>query len=244
MQLSFGFRFLVYFCVCIFLIVYLTISNLRKEWMIYKKIAPRKTRKIQTNKYRNLAHQYALDYHIGFFSLYPNENMISATSAIPKCIIFTNIWCICINHEADNNGITEQAFLQTLGHELAHKDGDYSKRDFRHRIRRNLIPPENRLINWTTEIHHDFKGSVISGNTDIESLIEICKFKMQIKERLGQPQGSTNSHPDWNFRMECLQQGTFTLDTIKYIAETVNCTNTELINELHNFYGDIFLHHY
>lgn len=204
------------------------------------------TREQQREKilyFKNLAKTITTDYIIIISRLDFCENIANASSSIPKCIIFNYVWRLCLTKD---DPIITSAFLQTLGHELGHKNKDFSICHYICREKWNSVPyrPKTRLIHWVTEIHHDFYGAMVSGNTDDEIIKKIIQCKQSIKNILSQNADKpTDTHPDWDFRLHCLLQRRFDLDLIRQIAEKAGCNNEELIQELHNFYGDIFLDH-
>lgn len=197
-------------------------------------------------RYKALAKKYDDQHPIIFLRFFTGFSLNADALCIMKYIVFNDVWEICMCHEQED--FLQAIFLQTFGHEIAHKEGDFSIIKYFLRERKlSYIFNDNsdkRFIHWTTEIHHDFIGALFSGNTDSEKIKDIIEYKKYIIRILKGPlveKKDCNTHPNWDFRKECLLSGTFDESIVRKIACRAGCDNEELINEILLYYGKIKL---
>lgn len=160
---------------------------------------------------------------------------IEAIAIFPSYVICSYEWAVqlVINDSED----TFNAFLITLGHELAHKDGDFSVLFWERKRKCYICKEDRKFVNWVTEVHHDFAATEKIVGSSKEKLIESIDYKIAVKPN----NTDSPSHPSWKQRKLYAEMGAFNRKLIDIIALDTDCTNITLIEEISCFYKDIIL---
>ena len=96
---------------------------------------------------------------------------------------------ICDNEE------TRDAFIITLGHEMAHKEKELCV--FKYGLR------YWRLIKFLNEIRADFRGAELMAGSNRQALITSCLYKRKYKEEeFGEEDNGNPFHPSWTNRLK------------------------------------------
>lgn len=159
---------------------------------------------------------------------------IEATAIFPSYVICSYEWAVhlVISDSED----TFNAFLITLGHELAHKDGDFAVLFWERKSKRYIQKENRKFVNWVTEVHHDFAAQKMV-NSSKEKLLASMDFKIKLK-----PNNEDGpSHPSWKQRKTYAETGAFNKALIETIAIETGCTNEKLIYRVAEYYQDIIL---
>lgn len=157
---------------------------------------------------------------LGFSSL-------SASSSIYHLIVVSAKWIENVVIY-DDEKITN-AFILTLGHELAHKDGDFIGICFNSNDR--------KFIHWVTEVHHDFAAAKKMVYSSRAKLLESITYKISVKPN----NKDTISHPSWFHRKEYVENYDFNEVLISLIADKTKCKNKNLIKKVIKHYTPITL---
>jgi len=150
---------------------------------------------------------------------------IEATAIFPSYVICSYEWAVqlVINDSED----TFNAFLITLGHELAHKDGDFAVLFWERKSKRYIHKENRKFVNWVTEVHHDFAAQKMV-NSSKEKLLASMDFKIKLK-----PDSEYSlTHPSWQQRKTYAKTGAFNKELIEKIASHTGCTDQDLINDV------------
>ena len=124
---------------------------------------------------------------------------------------------------------TRNSFRITVGHELTHLDGDFSKKHY-HR--------ENwKFLSWVNEVHADFGGAQKMVGGSRELAVSGIRYKQKLKKK-----DHDGSYPSWEKRAHYVEKYNFSIELLEIIAEQTGCTNRKLIEQVHEYYGDIVLH--
>lgn len=164
-----------------------------------------------------------------------HEMAASAGFGFTKNIWVNNEWARLLiqNKEESNN-----AFEITLGHELAHKDGDFAVLFWERERKRYIHKEDRKFVNWVTEVHHDFAAAEKMAESSKKKLIESIEYKIAMKPN----NTDSTSHPSWRNRKEYAEAGIFSKKLIEKIAFQTNCLNIDLIERVCDFYKPISLH--
>lgn len=131
---------------------------------------------------------------------------------------------------------TFNAFLITLGHELAHKDGDFAVLFWERKSKRYIHKEDRKIVNWVTEVHHDFAAQKMV-NSSKEKLLASMDFKIKLK-----PDSEDSlTHPSWQQRKAYAEMGAFNKELIEMIAIDTGCTDKDLMNDVVDYYHEIVL---
>jgi len=162
-----------------------------------------------------------------------HEMAASAGFGFSKNIWVNNEWARLLiqNKEESNN-----AFEITLGHELAHKDGDFAILFWERKSKRYIHKEDRKFVNWVTEVH-DYAAAEKMVESSKEKLIESIEYKIAMKPN----NTDSTSHPSWKQRKSYAEIGAFNRQLIDTIAFNTDCTNITLIEEVSCFYKDIIL---
>lgn len=141
-----------------------------------------------------------------------------------KGVILINVqYWYCIVTE--NSPLIKNMFIETIGHELTHKEYELPRVFVRGRNNR-------KFCNWINEVYADFCGSKLlkeHGGT-FEDVVDV------FTEKLNRSGIETDSiHPDWKTRKRYIQTRSFDHSLIMKIAEETNCTNSSLIKMAETF---------
>ncbi len=152
---------------------------------------------------------------------------LSASATIYQLIMISAKWIedVVIYHDEK----ILNAFILTLGHELAHKDGDFTKVYFNYNDR--------KFIHWVTEVHHDFSAAEKMACSSREKLLDAITYKIIAKP----DNKDAFSHPSWKNRKKYVLQYDFNDKLISEIASNTDCTNKKLIKDICDHYQPIFL---
>lgn len=159
-----------------------------------------------------------------FLAFYPN--ILEANSVIKNRIYISAEWAAV--RIINNDEITRNAFKITIGHELAHKDGDF-------KIRGTKI--NRKFISWVTEVHHDFSAAEKMVNSNKERLLASIDYKINAKPN----NEAGQTHPSWKQRKVYAETGLFNEKLIRIIASDVGCADEDLIKNVIDYYYDINL---
>lgn len=176
---------------------YIVIRALQLKVKIPKQIG-RKLSKYEKNASRN-------NNNVKFTCFQSMLNgTLEASSIIPKRITISPEWAV--NLILFNDCEVENAFYLTVGHELTHKDGDFSKKC--------TVVRDKKFINWINEVHADFGAAKKMVDSNRNKLIDSMKYKLALKEN--DKDGPT--HPSWKRRLEYVSNYSFDEKLIKQIA--------------------------
>lgn len=153
---------------------------------------------------------------------------LNACAFLPGIIIINSEW---ITHLAlFQNEATREAFIATLGHEMAHKDNDFVFWEFGTK--------DKKFVNWINEIHADFCGACKCFQADREKEIHAIEYKLKFK---GKKDKDSSVHPSWKKRLEYVSNYDFNIRLIRRIAADVKCRNKVLIRNVMDHFSDIEL---
>ena len=184
------------------------------------------------NNWKEILYEYkkienVINKHIIFTDYGYTPKTLNAGSMIPHVINLTKEWAAYI--VLYNNEKTKNAFLITLGHELTHKDNEFSTL--------GCFGVNKKFINWANEIHADFGGTQKLFNSDRNTLVNSCEYKIKYRKK----DVDFPSHPSWARRKYYAKNFDFNRMLIQQIAEDVGCNNKKLIDKVCDFYIDIYL---
>lgn len=162
------------------------------------------------------------------------NGILNADSIIPKIITISPRWAVQLI--LFDSSETRNAFLITIGHELTHKDGDFSML--------SKEGPDRIFISWVNEVHADFGAAEKMVNGCKQKLLDSINYKSEINESIinssklnkNEKNRKLGSHPSWSQRKKYVERGTFDDELIKEIAKTTGCYNTELIKKVREYY--------
>ena len=192
-------------------------------------------------KYIMLANDNAKDFTVridkskGLF-----QHGVSANAGYLYEVIFNGQWYKLIIQHGDDPMLV-RCFLETLGHELAHKKGDLPFREVW-----NTLEGKQKLFcykyfqfaNWVKEIHHDHYGFAycgIASKKDLDDII-FMKCDKQVYDH------KNFTHPAWSYRHKILNDGKFDKSLIDKIAKDMRCDNNDRLKKtLLDHYGEILL---
>jgi len=160
-----------------------------------------------------------------FLTIWPT--ILGANATIKGIIIFSAEWAaqlILFNNEETSN-----AFIITLGHELAHQDGDFPLSSYNHK--------EKHFIHWITEVHHDFSAAERMTQCSRKKLLASILYKINAKPN----NEDEHTHPSWKTRKEYVLNYNFDIRLINQIAMDTGCTNTILVEKVCSHYKPIYL---
>jgi len=156
------------------------------------------------------------------------SNTLNACAFLPGIIIINSEW---IAHLAlFQNVETRNAFIATLGHEMAHKDNDYVFWEFGTK--------DKKFVNWINEVHADFSGADKSFQADRVKEINAIEYKLRFKSNKDK---DSSGHPSWKKRLEYVTNYNFNKRLIRRIADDVKCGNEILIQNVMEHFSDIVL---
>jgi len=152
-------------------------------------------------------------------------------------ILATPEWAarLVLNGSSD----TQNAFLITLGHELTHKDGDFSDLKY--------DKSTKRFIAHTNEVHADFGAAQKVANSSRNILLKSIEYKSNYvkthKDWLSwdSVNKSDSTHPCWLKRKEYVENYDFDENLIRKIATDTNCSNQEVITKVIKHFVSIIL---
>ena len=204
--------------------------------MVYRRIAKRakeNNMRIPVN-YREIINCYKNvvkpgEDKIVFSWLYDTNSCLNANAMVHKCIIFNAEWAARI--VLFDNLDTMNAFRDTIGHELTHKDKEFSRCK---RSRKDRI-----FVARINEVHADFgAGPKMMGNRR-DLILQAIEYKKSLKKK--DKESKLSSHPSWEKRYEYIKNYDFNRKLIERVAEDMGYTNAKLIDEIDAFYDDIVL---
>ena len=144
-------------------------------------------------------------------------------------IVATPEWAFQLvikNQDADT------AFRITLGHELTHKETQFSH----YFSLCNL-----KYIAWVNEVHADFGAAQKMFNSNRKILIKAIDYKLNYKHKHQKGDIEDFTHPSWVRRKYYVEHFNFDSKLIQQIAKDVGCSNKKLINKICLFYKEIKL---
>lgn len=168
-----------------------------------------------------------------FLAFYPT--ILEANSLVKNRIYISAEWAATLVF--NDNESTKIAFEITIGHELAHKDGDFAVLFWERKSKHYLHKKDRKFVNWVTEVHHDFAATEKMANSSREKLLVSMDYKIAAKPN----SIDSRSHPSWEHRKEYAELGAFNEKLIRRIASDVDCKNETLITDVAKFYKDIIL---
>lgn len=162
-----------------------------------------------------------------FISGYRNE--LNANSALKGYIIFSYEWAARYILISDN--IIKIAFLQTVGHELTHKDGDFPI--LKYGV--NYI----KFIAYVNEVHADFGSAQKMLNSNRKQLLQSMLYKQSQFSNIDK---GDYAHPSWEKRIYYVKHFNFAKTLIRQIMYDINCLNDVIIDDVSSYFGEIILH--
>ncbi len=163
-----------------------------------------------------------------------HEITASAGLCISKNVWVNNKWAQLL---IQNDKEVQNAFLITLGHELAHKEGDFSIMYWAYKNKLVINKEDRKFVNWVTEVHHDFAAAKKMADSSKEKLLASMDYKIKLKPG----NEGCQTHPSWKQRKSYAEMGAFNRELIDTIALNTDCANITLIEEVSCFYKDIIL---
>ena len=152
--------------------------------------------------------------------------ILNASAALPGCIIFNAAWAARIIFYDSPD--TKNAFLITLGHELAHKEGNLC----RYISSKNKI----RFFSWINEVYADFRAAELMQKSRKDLLLAI-----DYKKSLRKQDKDTFYHPSWSKRRYYAENYNFTNELVDQIANDTECKNKRSVSKVCDFFKDIYL---
>ena len=131
----------------------------------------------------------------------------------------------------DEYNIAETAFLQTVGHELTHKDGDFPI--LKYGV--NYV----KFIAYVNEVHADFGSAQKMLNSNREQLLQSMLYKQSQFSNIDK---GDYAHPSWEKRICYVKHFNFTKTLIKQIMYDMNCLNDVIIDDVSSYFDEIILH--
>lgn len=156
-----------------------------------------------------------------------NPKTLNGGSMIPYVINLTKEWAVRI--VLFNSEDTKNAFFITIGHELTHKDKEFSRLRFGKRNR--------QFIARVNEVHADFGAAQKMVNNNRQKLLDSIEYKRLLKK----VDNEDFSHPSWARRKYYVENFDFNRELINKIAEDIGYTNQDLIDKVCNHYQEIKL---
>lgn len=152
------------------------------------------------------------------------------TPGAPDEIWFNSEWAARLLYYDDQS--IWNAFSLTVGHELTHKENDFSQR--------TLCIRDMKFISWVNEVHADYKSALKRAGSSRDKLIASHNYKLKAKNILYRDH-NTGSHPSWRKRIYYIKNFDFNRELIDEIARDTKCKNQELINRINDYYDSIIL---
>lgn len=118
----------------------------------------------------------------------------------------------------------KNAFKDTLGHELTHKENDIMI--FRYGL------SAVSFVAHVNEVHADFGGIEKLLNSSRDKALNAMYFKYNFKMQNNNTDIHTMSHPSWKQRINYIQKYNFDNELIEQIAADVNYKNSNVIKKV------------
>lgn len=155
---------------------------------------------------------------------------LNATAFFPGYIILNAQWAahlVLYDSEMVNN-----AFRQTIGHELTHKENDYAFWEY--------FTKEKKFINWINEVHADFGSAEKTLDYSRDKLRQSLEYKRRAKRDKDK---DSFTHPSWQTRCKYVEHYDFNEKLIKRVAKDTGCDNTGLIENVCRHYSEEMILH-
>lgn len=159
------------------------------------------------------------------------------------------------------NDVLFNAFIETLGHEEAHKEKELELCPFYCRIIKicpilnrkvNPCSKEKEFCNKVTEVHCDFRGVQKKINSNRKTAIEIFTYKKNFADSKCAKKVKSNSdkkakgceyctHPTNSQRLDYITNYDFNESLVRRIAADIGFTDEEVISKACTYFEDIIL---
>lgn len=168
---------------------------------------------------------------------FSKSRCLNANSGRKNKITVNEKWAELLVREKDNTEVIN-AFRETIGHELTHKENDLFP------LKYIFISHGLQFTAWTNEVHADFGGVKKALEGDAKKGLRGMRFKC--KDNIANKFGrccvkSDCTHPSWLIRMDMIKKRRFNAERIKEIAKLAGCKNKALINKVCEHYDVIEL---
>lgn len=200
------------------------------KWHIYKEA--KRLKKSVPKNYKDILQRYidmnpSTQHKLLFLWTYDSGSpILNANAALPGCITFNAAWAarVVLYDSID----TRNAFLITIGHELAHEEGDF--------YQKISSKSDLKFLSWINEVHADFRAAELLCKTRKDLLLAI-DYKKSLREN----DINAISHPSWNNRRYYVENYDFTNELIRQIANDAESKNDNIINKACNYFTPIHL---
>ena len=205
--------------------------------MVYKTYVRKKAKEwglIIPNNYKEILKEYhAIVKQNGCNLLFTKSigiNKLNARAPILNIMFFTPDWLAVILLK--NDTYTKNAFILTVGHELAHTY-DVTQRECRNFIKKRLTHVETTFLKWSNEVAADFKASkMLNSQTEF---VNALKYKQQYKQQYTIDTDNDN-RPSWNKRIYYAQNCNTIQEALSQIYKDLGCNNNKLYLYIKNHF--------
>lgn len=166
-------------------------------------------------------------YFIGNFA-YKN-NKLRASASFPNYIIFSSEWSYQLL--VNNSDELQNAFIETLGHEEAHKEKELHASS-------KASEKEKIFCKKVNEVHCDFRGTQKKLNSNRQLLIQALKFKYHFNN---EPDKYSKTHPRWCERIDYATNYNFDEKLIRRVALDNSFTDEDVIMKASTHFDNIIL---
>lgn len=175
-------------------------------------------------------------FYTPFYARRKNQNSLNAHTGLPgqKVIIFTPGWAARLYEESfaqKSDGSIIDFFRFVLGHEMTHKD-----------MRQGpiFIFGKKRVCDsWIREIRSDF-GGIRKAGLSPERVRQCLEKEVFGREGNRQRRTSTksmfSSHPTWEYRMQCWDEGSMSAELIEKICKDCGVTDKPFCDKMKRLY--------
>lgn len=159
------------------------------------------------------------------FTMALGRRTYSANSLVPgtKPVLISAMWAVEILSGGQES---MDAFLETAGHEMAHKEGFLWRMKGVHFAR------------WVHEVFCDFRGSELALGGDRARTVRAVGKKMELKKNSSRIAVDEDyiSHPSWERRKAYLAGFDFTPELVDQIAEDAGCKDEDVIRSVKKYF--------
>lgn len=163
-----------------------------------------------------------------FSWLYNSGSLVlNGNAMLPHYILCSTGWALRLVFHQDEK--TFNAFRITIGHELTHKEGDFSLF--------HINKLDRGLIFQVREVHADFGATEKMSACSRQKLLDSIRYKKSLKK----VDAGDFMHPSWERREYYAEHFNFDEELIRQIAIDVGCSNEKLIKRISEYYKKIIL---
>lgn len=166
--------------------------------------------------------------HLRFSWWFHHKKYLNASSSISKSIFLNPEWAFYIIFY-NNDKELKDALSITIGHELTHKEKDFSTF--------GLSATNKMFVNWVNELHADFGAVQKMANSNRQKLLDSMEYKRMRKDN-----DENNCYrPSWTQKIHYVKHYDFGKELIQQIAMDTGCKKQNIIDEVCEHFQEINL---